>query len=220
MSALPAGGRVEVPAMRRLSEKQARALTERVRADVAAVWMRVLDLYEGQAHTVLGYGSWREYWEAEFGGSGTRGEQLVRAGRVARAIEAAEMPLPANDTVARELLPVLRQAPDRLPDVWGRALEFAAGRPTGRDVRELVIGYLPTDRRSASDVNAGRRRARNIVGAGLRRARAGAETAADGLEEALATAPSTERLAEWEEHAEEAYRALREVLTTLAEERT
>ena len=39
----------------------------------------MLELYEGQAHLVLGYSSWGEYYEAEFGQSGRTGYRLLEA---------------------------------------------------------------------------------------------------------------------------------------------
>ena len=45
-------------AERPLSREQARALTDEVKADVIALWVKLLTLYEGGAHTALGYASW------------------------------------------------------------------------------------------------------------------------------------------------------------------
>jgi hypothetical protein len=51
------------------------------------LWHLLLHAYERGAHDALGYDSWGEYFEAEFGQSGRRGYQLIDANRVVRAIE-------------------------------------------------------------------------------------------------------------------------------------
>ena len=78
------------PAVVRLSATEARRLTEEVKADAAALWAKLLSLYEGGAHTVLGYTSWGAYYEAEFGQTPSRGYQLLRAARVSEALAAGD----------------------------------------------------------------------------------------------------------------------------------
>jgi hypothetical protein len=46
---------------RRLSAEEARRLTDKVKADMAAVWAKLLRLFEGQVHIALGYASWEAY---------------------------------------------------------------------------------------------------------------------------------------------------------------
>jgi hypothetical protein len=123
-----------------MSRDEALAATDEVRHDFGVLWNKVLDLYERGAHIALNYSSWGEYWSTEFGVSGARGEQLVRAGRVARELERAGLPLPANDLTARQLLPVLRSAPDELAPLWQRALD-QHGKPNARQVQAMVAPY-------------------------------------------------------------------------------
>lgn len=126
-----------------LTREQARTLTDEVKADAQALWTRVLELYEGGAHLALDYASWRSYWETEFGGDGSRGDQFVRAGRVVRQLNPGEnFPLPANDAVARELTPLLGR-PVELERAWRTAVEIAEGQPTAAQVRELVRSVEP-----------------------------------------------------------------------------
>src|SRR5438067_2376914 len=54
----------------------------------AALWRRLLRLYEGCAHTALGYASWSDYCAAEFDVGKSRAYQLLAAGRVAAELEA------------------------------------------------------------------------------------------------------------------------------------
>lgn len=44
-----------------LSSGEARRLTDEVKADAAKLWQKLLRLYNGGAHTALGYASWETY---------------------------------------------------------------------------------------------------------------------------------------------------------------
>ena len=61
---------------------EARRLTDEVKADAKRLWAKLLSLYEGGAHTALGYTSWAAYCEQEFRMSQGRAYQLLRAARV------------------------------------------------------------------------------------------------------------------------------------------
>jgi hypothetical protein len=204
-----------------LSPERARALTNEVRRDAARLWLRVLELHDGGAHFALGYTSWGAYWEAEFDQYKGRGDQLVRAGKVARALELANAPLPANELQARELFPVLYHAPTDLVDVWSRVLEGTAGKPTARYVREVVAPYLPERRprqRHSTERVGSPRRARNRVAMPVRNAHAAASTAAESVDDALATEPTDDMMRDWLEHAEKAHDLLGAVVRRLRRE--
>jgi hypothetical protein len=64
-----------------LDADQARAMTDEVKADAEALWLKLHTLYEAGAHVVLGYSSWGAYYETEFGQSSRRGYQLLAAGK-------------------------------------------------------------------------------------------------------------------------------------------
>ncbi len=117
-----------------LSRDEARSLTDEVKQDAERLWRKLVELYEGGAHQALGYRSWGSYFEAEFGQSDKRGEQLLRAGRVMTALGDTTVS-PANEAQARELAPLLHQ-PDDLRDAWTEA--SANGEPTAARVREVV----------------------------------------------------------------------------------
>jgi hypothetical protein len=120
-----------------LTREQARALTDRVKGDAAALALGVLELYEGNAHGALGYASWGDYWVAEFGEAGSRGYHHLQAGRVQRQLgRSTVVERPANEAVARELAPLLDKP--ELPEVWSQAVQLAEGQPTAAQVRELV----------------------------------------------------------------------------------
>jgi hypothetical protein len=197
-----------------LTPEQARELTEEVRNDIANLWLKVLMLFEGAAHAALDYESWREYWEAEFGTNGTRGEQYIRAGRVCRALAHHGLQLPGNDATARALTPILRTAPGELPDVWRKALEESDGKPTGAQVRKLAEPYRETRPTKVERSADGRsiRRLRNAVGGRVRDVHNELEAANKAVEAALLTCPPDTLVRDWLHHAEEAMREL-ETLT-------
>lgn len=128
-------------ATRRLTMDEARTLTEEVKTDAAVLWRKLLRLYEGEAHLALEYASWGEYYVAEFGGSYPHAYRLLDAGRVVAAIE-AQSPIGdsvPNETVARELAPILRdQGPEAVADAWEEAVEEHGPTPTARKAREIV----------------------------------------------------------------------------------
>jgi hypothetical protein len=49
-----------------MREREARRLTDEVKADAQRLWAKLLRLYEGGAHIALGYTSWATYCEHEF----------------------------------------------------------------------------------------------------------------------------------------------------------
>ncbi len=118
----------------------ARVLTDEVKADSRALWMKLEQLYEGEAHKVLGYASWGAYCAAEFDLTTTRAYELLDAGRVAHIFERsaiAERPVPQSEAVARELAP-LRREPEAMEQAWDAAVERHGPKPTAAQVREIV----------------------------------------------------------------------------------
>jgi phage N-6-adenine-methyltransferase len=129
-----------------LSFEDARALTDEVKRDAEALWTKLLRLYEGEAHTALGYASWGAYFEEEFGQHRVHGYRLLRAAEVAEALG------PSNPGVtekqARELVPLLDE-PERLREAWAEAQERHP-EPTAADVRDVVRGKLDVHYSSAT----------------------------------------------------------------------
>ena len=121
----------------KLSTGAARVLTDEVKADAAALWSKLLQLYEGGAHTALGYSSWGTYYEAEFGQSDASAYRLLQSARVMDQLPMGS-PRPASERVARELVPVVRDHPERVPEVWANVIELHGSKPTAAQVREVV----------------------------------------------------------------------------------
>lgn len=127
----------------RLTADAARALTDEAKGDAAALWRKLLTLYEGEAHLALRFKSWAAYCEAEFDWSDATAYRLLQSARVV-----GQLPMgssgPTTERVARELVPVLKQAPERVPEVWGEVVELHGPEPTAAQVREVVQPRKPT----------------------------------------------------------------------------
>jgi hypothetical protein len=145
-----------------LTSEAARVLTEEVKADAAALWAKLLELYEGGAHKALGYSSWGAYYEAEFGQSKQQGHRILDAARVVAQLGQSPIgdTLPSrrsagpskwssalgqspmgdslpSERVARELVPVLRDDPERVEEVWAEVVEEHGPTPTAKQTREV-----------------------------------------------------------------------------------
>jgi N6-adenosine-specific RNA methylase IME4 len=129
---------VTLPAVTgQLDAGEARRLTDEVKRDAAALWTKLLRLYEGAAHVALGYTSWGAYFEAEFGGSSSRTYQLLDAGRVAGVLADSTIVERPNEAQARELVPLLDQ-PDELVEVVLELRAEHGDRVTAELIREQV----------------------------------------------------------------------------------
>src|SRR5450755_2126049 len=108
------------PAPSNLDAETARLLTDEGKADAVAVWVKLLRLYEGEAHLALGYSSWGAYYKAEFGESKSQAYRLLDSARVVEALRSpnGDPEPPASEAVARELVPVLKEEPERVEEVW------------------------------------------------------------------------------------------------------
>lgn len=122
----------------RLSEGEARSLTDEVKRDGERLWRKLVELRDGEAHAALGYTSWHAYCESEFGFKQAQAYRLLQAGQVASIIT-SDNGVP-NQRQALELAP-LRSHPEALRDAWQEA--SANGNATAATVREAVTKRLP-----------------------------------------------------------------------------
>lgn len=114
---------------------EARRLTNEVKRDAEALWRKLIELYEGGAHTALNYPSWHEYCKAEFGFGRSHSYRLLEAGRVAGLVPHGGM----NERQARELTPVLRdEDEDAVVDLWCELREEFGEQLTAENVRTAV----------------------------------------------------------------------------------
>lgn len=131
-----------------LTERDARALTDALKADARALQDKALDLYERGAHRALGYSSWGAYWGAEFGGGKAYGYRMVEAARVRKTLAQAESPIgdwEPNEAQARELARLDDEQAQR--NAWAEAVGWAqkeGRRVTATDVRRAVAGRRPS----------------------------------------------------------------------------
>lgn len=135
-----------------LSRAEARSLTDEVKLDAERLWRKLVELYEGDAHTTLGYGSWGAYFKAEFGGSKSRAYELLDAGKVLAAVRNSGLPAPANEAQANELKPLLKR-PEKLREVWSGVVGSNPA-PTAADVRVAVTAEVVPDFRPGTSIPA------------------------------------------------------------------
>ena len=118
-----------------LDADRARQLTDEVKADAAALWAKLLQLYEGNAHKALGYTSWAKYCRTEFEMSDASAYRMLQGARVL-----AQLPIgsqPSSESVARELAPLLDE-PDAMRETWAEVVDLHGSRPTAVQVRDHV----------------------------------------------------------------------------------
>lgn len=129
-----------------LSRAEARSLTDEVKGDAERLWRKLVELYDGNAHGVLGHKSWGAYFKAEFGGTQSKAYQLLSAGQVVKELQGApfsDLRMPANQEQARELSPLVKQ-PEKLREVWSEVVEEHP-EPTAKQVREVVQRHTAPD---------------------------------------------------------------------------
>jgi VRR-NUC domain len=117
-----------------LGPSEARRLTDEIKRDAEALWGRLVELYDGGAHTALGYSSWQAYCETEFGFGRSHAYRLLDAGRVA-----ASIPQLGNEAQARELAPLLRdEGENGVAEVWREVRAEHGEQLTAEKVRTAV----------------------------------------------------------------------------------
>jgi hypothetical protein len=128
-----------LPATTRLTLEQARDLTEEVKADAAALWAKLLVLYEGGAHIALSYSSWADYCRDEFDMGKSHAYRVLDAARVVNALPESPIGERPSESVARELAPVLKSnGAEAVEQVWGEVVAEHGPEPTAAQVRAAV----------------------------------------------------------------------------------
>ena len=114
----------------RLTTSDARRLTDEVKADAKALWMKILRLHDGEAHLALGYTSWHAFCDAELGIAQSHAYRLLNAGRVHALIPQLE-----NEAQARELAPLLREGDDAVLEFWHAYQDEHGDAVTAKTIR-------------------------------------------------------------------------------------
>lgn len=131
---------MEVEVLNTLSQKEARRLTDEVKTDARALWHRLIQLYEGNAHEALGYSAWHEYCDVEFGMEQSRAYRLLDAGRVENVIR--KFPNRPNEAQAYEMAPLLKKkGEEAVVEVWEN-VNANGDPPTAKKIREKVQKLL------------------------------------------------------------------------------
>lgn len=80
---------MSTPAIPDYRPEEARARTDQVKDAFTKLYNVLMELHDRKAHRALGYVSWAEYVDAEFGMAPSRSYQLLAHGRVVAEIESA-----------------------------------------------------------------------------------------------------------------------------------
>lgn len=108
----------------RCDEAEARALTDAIKEGVEKTYRRLLQAHRWRAWSALGYASWRDYAQAEFGMSQSYAYRLLDTARVVEEIEAA-VGSPMGEITEREA----RDLKPHLPAVIEAVREATADVP-------------------------------------------------------------------------------------------
>lgn len=109
----------------KMTADEARQCANEIKAGINDVGKRLLQLYEGEGWKVLGYATWRECAQMEFGFKQSRVYQLLEFAEVTRNIEFStiveKLVLPTTESQVR---PLTQLAPEDQAIVWQRAAEL------------------------------------------------------------------------------------------------
>lgn len=129
-----------------MTESEARACADSIKAGIFNVGRQLLDLYERDGWRVLGYANWRECAQIEFGYKQSHVYRLLEAAQVERNIS------PIGETVIPEshARPLVALPPEEQRTVYQQAIETAPnGKMTAahveRTIERLHNPEQPTD---------------------------------------------------------------------------
>lgn len=121
-----------------MTEAEARQLVNDIKADIAAVGHKLLELYEREGWRALGYANWRECVMTEFEFQKSHVYRLLDFARLERNLSpiGEKYPLPANEAQAR---PLAKLSAEQQRQVWTVAVETApAGHITAAHVERTA----------------------------------------------------------------------------------
>jgi hypothetical protein len=130
---------IESNALVAMPQAEAREKTDRIKAGLSEARRLLLEMYERDGWEALGYSSWREYGQAEFGYSERRIYQLMDAAKTERnlcTIVQNPGPIPEG-----QLRPLARLEPEQQRDAWMQVTEEAErtnGKITGAKVQRVA----------------------------------------------------------------------------------
>lgn len=125
---------------------EARQVTDKIKVNLRETRILLLEIYERKGWKALGYASWREYGQAEFGHGESHLYRLMDAARVQRNLLSlsALSPIGENDNGRHvipegQLRPLASLEPTQQIEAWQRAIDTAPdGKLTAAHVQEVV----------------------------------------------------------------------------------
>lgn len=126
-------------ALQRMTVAEAQECVAEIRTGIVNVGRKLLELYERDGWKALGYSSWRECAQVEFGFKQSHIYRLLDAAEVERNIS----PNGGNLQIAeRQARPLVSLPPDAQREVWAAAVETAPnGKVTAAHVQATVNTY-------------------------------------------------------------------------------
>jgi hypothetical protein len=135
-----------------MTTEEARALTDRIKDTAGQLWALLLEAHERKAWRVLGYGSWREYGQAEFNLSQSHLYRILDQGRVNRALEkASHSPIgeiAVSEHTARQIKPHLELVTAEIQE------RITDGEEPVTAVRNTISGITKTHADDDEDAEA------------------------------------------------------------------
>jgi hypothetical protein len=124
-----------------MTEQEARQCVQDIRAGLVNVGRKLLDLYERDGWRVLGYTSWRECAQAEFGYRQSHTYRLLEAATIERNIS----PIGEIQAIPEsQLRPLTALEPAQQIEAWQRAIDTAPnGKITAAHVQAVVDDMRP-----------------------------------------------------------------------------
>jgi len=123
-----------------MTPAEARECITEIKTGLLNTGRRLLELYEREGWRAVGYSSWRECAQVEFGLKQSRVYQLLESAEIERNISTiVEIEGPIREG---QLRPLTQLPPDVQPVVWQRAIETApGGKVTAAHVQAVVDDY-------------------------------------------------------------------------------
>lgn len=161
---------------RKMNKSEATELTARIRQTAGTLWQLVAEAHDRKAWAALGYESWKDYIVTELQMSESRSYQLVRTGRVMRAIaevtgdaevlsttvvtarETAKV-IPHLTTFKKELRKAIGDGMGVQEAVQEAIYELPGGRPAPKTIEGEVVDPKQADwERRLAEAQAAQRR--------------------------------------------------------------
>lgn len=132
--------------------EQLEEVIERGLRTFVEVGTALLRIRDEQLYRQRGYEDFDTYCRGRWGWQRTRAEQHISAAKVALAVTnvTPDLPPPANEGQARELVPLMREAPEQVAQVWRELRDRHGDRITADKIREAVGSTLRREDRQAA----------------------------------------------------------------------